>query len=192
MPCRILLAALSLTAIAESALNCSWWYEHTRHGFAYRNVTSFGAVGDGVADDTLAFQMAIDFNRGGDNGSNSDKSAAFVYVPPGRYKITDTLVLWKWTSLVGNPRCPPTLFLANATPGFDGSLGLRPFLVTNDGFNSTTSDHAWWLEDAGIGGATNENFFTQVSALVPRSAGGTRSTALLLVLLLLLAHRCGT
>lgn len=158
---RALLVAI-LAAKASAHNNCAWWFEDTRHGFSYRNVTAFGAIGDGVADDTHAFQLAIDFNRGGDNGSNADKSAAFVYVPPGRYRLTDTIVLWKWTSLIGNPKCPPTLFLSNATAAFNGSEGLRPFIVTNDGFNSTTSDHAWWLEEADVGGATNDNFFTQV------------------------------
>ena len=41
------------------------------------------AVGDGVADDTAAVQKALD---GVDSGSS-------VYLPPGTYRITDTLTL---------------------------------------------------------------------------------------------------
>lgn len=46
------------------------------------NVKDFGAVGDGVADDTAAIQAAIDaqINRG-------------IYIPEGVYKITSTLVI---------------------------------------------------------------------------------------------------
>ncbi|BCM93510.1 hypothetical protein IAD21_05401 [Abditibacteriota bacterium] len=43
-----------------------------------RNIKDFGAVGDGVTDDTKAFQSAV----------NATKDGA-LYIPPGRYQITD-------------------------------------------------------------------------------------------------------
>jgi hypothetical protein len=46
------------------------------------NVKAFGAVGDGIADDTLAFQKAIDASRG-----------KVISIPPGRYKITNFLTI---------------------------------------------------------------------------------------------------
>lgn len=49
---------------------------------ATTDVKAFGAVGDGTADDTAAFQKAIDATRGG-----------VLRVPPGRYRITDFLTL---------------------------------------------------------------------------------------------------
>lgn len=48
------------------------------------SVKDFGAVGDGVADDTKAFQAAIDATARG-----------AVVVPPGRYVITDHLRIQK-------------------------------------------------------------------------------------------------
>ena len=117
----------------------------------------------GTAADTLAIQAAIDSNRGGEPGSDQAKAAAVVYLGAGTYKITDTLVLWKWTVLIGNPRCPPTIVLPQATPAFSGAKGLRPLLVTTVGFNVSTAAHAWW--DQSGPNAINENFFTSVRHL---------------------------
>jgi hypothetical protein len=46
----------------------------------YVSVKDFGAVGDGVADDTVAIQAALD-------------AASAIYFPSGTYKVTDTLVV---------------------------------------------------------------------------------------------------
>lgn len=48
------------------------------------NVRDFGAVGDGIADDTRAIQAAIDATRDG-----------AVLVPPGRYLVSDYLRIGK-------------------------------------------------------------------------------------------------
>ena len=165
----LLLLLLSLHAANAGepgalAPSCSWWYEQTpHHGFAFRNVSAFGAIGDGEADDTAALQRAIDSNRGGEPGSEQSKAAAVVYLGPGTYKVTDTLVLWKWTVLIGNPRCPPTLVLPPQTPSFEGAHGLKPLLVTAVGFNASTAAHAWW--DQSGPNAVNEHFFTSVRHL---------------------------
>jgi parallel beta-helix repeat protein len=47
-----------------------------------RNAKSYGAVGDGIANDTAALQAAIDASVGGR-----------LVIPPGRYKITASLLL---------------------------------------------------------------------------------------------------
>lgn len=52
------------------------------------NVKKYGAVGDGVADDSDAIQTAL--NKGG-----------IVYLPAGRYKITKTLTIGSNTTLMG-------------------------------------------------------------------------------------------
>lgn len=60
------------------------------------DVRSFGAVGDGIADDTLAIQAAL----------NAASNAGFgsVFLPPGTYLISNTLFIHKLTTLFGyNP-----------------------------------------------------------------------------------------
>lgn len=52
------------------------------------SVKDFGAVGDGMADDTVAFQNALD-------------SGQPVYAPPGEYLISDTLRLNPGAALIG-------------------------------------------------------------------------------------------
>jgi hypothetical protein len=54
------------------------------------NVKDFGAVGDGVADDTAAIQAAIDYAE----QILTDVSVT-VYVPAGTYKTTNTLTIRK-------------------------------------------------------------------------------------------------
>lgn len=56
---------------------------------AFANVRDYGAVGDGVTDDTTAIQATIDANKN-------------VYIPEGTYKITSQINLPSFTAQ-GNP-----------------------------------------------------------------------------------------
>jgi hypothetical protein len=56
------------------------------------SVKDFGAVGNNVADDTNAFKNAI----------SAITAGQWLYVPPGTYKITETLILNKQINLLGD------------------------------------------------------------------------------------------
>lgn len=148
---------------AASSPNCTWWYETTSHGPAYRNVLDFGAIGDGIHDDTAAIQAAIDYNQTGYSGSNVSKSAAVVYLPYGTYLVSDTLTLWFYTHLVGSAACTPTILLKQSSAGFGG--GFKPIIAVNGGFNSSASEHSWWLQYHQIGGHANDLFYTNARNL---------------------------
>lgn len=60
------------------------------------NVLDYGAIGDGVTDDTAAIQAAID-----SLGAPSSASSGTVYFPRGIYKITDSIYLNYGTCLQG-------------------------------------------------------------------------------------------
>jgi len=68
------------------------------------NVVALGAVGDGTADDTAAFKRALAADQG------------LVWVPPGRYRVTDTLRIPAGTTVVGAGRASVVQF-ENVTTG---------------------------------------------------------------------------
>jgi hypothetical protein len=75
--------------------------------FAIFSVKDFGAVGDGVVDDTSAIQATINavqtiFVAQGDTvNSRVRSSVPIVYFPPGRYRTSATLTITRQIRLMG-------------------------------------------------------------------------------------------
>ncbi|HAM79640.1 glycosyl hydrolase family 28-related protein [Ornithinibacillus bavariensis] len=55
------------------------------------NIKDFGAVGDGIADDSKVFQYALNLAK--------EQGAVDIYVPPGMYRWGSPLVVYKNTSI---------------------------------------------------------------------------------------------
>ena len=84
----------------------------------------FGAVGDGRADDTRAFEQAL---------TTAQESGRTIFIPVGKYKITKTLLLKKRVTLVGeNEQNSIIIFAPKGT-------GLGPLLKFNGGKNTDNS-----------------------------------------------------
>jgi hypothetical protein len=64
----------------------------------YVSVKDFGAVGDGVADDTAAFRAAC-YSLVPVTAAIANRA---IYVPPGKYKITDTVYIHAGNVLFGS------------------------------------------------------------------------------------------
>jgi hypothetical protein len=79
------------------------------------NIRTAGAKGDGVTDDTAAIQSVLDHLR--DKLPAGQPRQRVVYFPPGRYRITHTLVIAESTGdwLVGHGRS--TILLWDGEPG---------------------------------------------------------------------------
>jgi len=71
------------------------------------SVKDFGAVGDGVTDDTAAIQAAIDAVQAAGGGT--------VYVPKGQYKTTDVIRITGKVNLIGANRTNVSAIVAHHT-----------------------------------------------------------------------------
>jgi hypothetical protein len=71
----------------------------------WRNVKDFGAIGDGIHDDTAAINNAI--SSGGRCGPNCGSSTIFpavVYFPPGTYLVSVPIIQYYNTQFLGDVR----------------------------------------------------------------------------------------
>jgi hypothetical protein len=143
-------------------------YSRLAHGAGFRNVRTYGAKGDGATDDTAAFIRALDEGR----GRTGVKSPANVYVPPGTYLISDTLILWRATLLAGDEECPPTIVLRPSAPGFGDPANPKPMLVTAGGWNVDPATRNWRTRTDELNGSTNNTFFITIRDLDLKIAGG--------------------
>ncbi|MCG5240118.1 glycosyl hydrolase family 28-related protein [Azospirillum doebereinerae] len=116
------------------------------------SVKDFGAVGDGVVDDTVAIQAAL-------------TSAKAVHVPPGTYRITNTLTLAYGKTLSGTGQ---TSIIAGSSDAFDlvhipdgyatlsglrlenGKAGVRLFGRDGPCVQNTLSDLTLWDPQVGL------------------------------------------
>lgn len=84
------------------------------------NVKDFGALGDGKTDDTPAIKEALAQHK-------------TVYLPAGRYRITETLKLNKGNALIGLHPYATQLFLDGSEPNFSGFGAPAPLLESSEG-----------------------------------------------------------
>ena len=84
------------------------------------NVRTLGAKGDGASDDTEAFRSAIASHRA-------------IYVPTGKYIVTDTLLLRPDTVLIGLHPSATQLVIPDRTAAFQGIGPPIPLLDTPKG-----------------------------------------------------------
>jgi sugar lactone lactonase YvrE len=89
-------------------------------GETWANARALGARGDGTTDDTAALQEAIDGHR-------------TVYLPMGRYVVSDTLALRPDSVLVGLHPDATQLVIPDRTPAFQGVGGPKALLEAPKG-----------------------------------------------------------
>ncbi len=125
---------LNLCLIQSFVTANGFWYENIKHSginptipngdnwTVFRNVKEYGAIGDGVADDTAAIQRAI---TTGDSTGNRESGRfgstgqpAVVYFPSGTYLVKSTIRSAIGTVLMGDATKRPTI---KASANFTGT-----------------------------------------------------------------------
>lgn len=177
----ILLATrlFSLSAAAPAPQNdggnvaqSDWWFANIeREGEAtfgaegyqvFRNVKEFGAVGDGVTDDTDAINEAMSFGDrcyfGCDSSTNTP---GLVYFPPGDYLVSRPLIPMYYTHMVGDLHTPPTI---KASGSFAGMAVIDANPYDNEGNNAWTNQNNFFRQI--------RNFVIDLTALPPSTGTG--------------------
>lgn len=115
------------------------------------NVKDFGAIGDGVADDTSAIQNAIDYVY-------SEYNGGIIFLPPGTYKITSRLELKFNCRLIGTHRDSVEIVQANDLAGIYAKQSLygvtkihiKNILLTGNYSSNTDANGIHLIGDDGI------------------------------------------
>jgi sugar lactone lactonase YvrE len=82
----------------------------------YLTKDRFPVHGDGLADDSAAIQSAID-------QAAATHNEGILFVPEGRYRITQTIYIWPGIRVIGYGATRPVFVLADNTPGYQTGLG---------------------------------------------------------------------
>lgn len=104
------------------------------------NVLDFGAVGNGIANDTVAIQAAIDY-------ADTQTPKPVVHLPAGKYKITASLKLKSNTSIRGDG---PYATIIDAASLPANTSAIRPDFGENPTYSQRTI--GWDLRDFFISG----------------------------------------
>ncbi|TFY54718.1 hypothetical protein EVJ58_g8694 [Rhodofomes roseus] len=107
----------------------------------FRNVKDFGAVGDGVTDDTDAINSAITTGDRCGNGTcaSSTLTPAVVYFPQGTYLVSAPLNLTYFTQMIGDAKVPPTLLASAHFTGL-AVIDADPYLTGGANWYNTTNN----------------------------------------------------
>ncbi|MDH7974256.1 glycosyl hydrolase family 28-related protein [Sphingomonas sp. AR_OL41] len=95
------------------------------------NVHDLGVAGDDATDDTAALQRAVDTHR-------------VLYLPIGRYRVTDTIRLRPDSVLIALHPSLTHLYLPDETPAYMGVGGARALLESARGGDAIVSGLGLW------------------------------------------------
>ncbi|KAI8826336.1 glucan 1,3-beta-glucosidase [Chytriomyces cf. hyalinus JEL632] len=114
---QLLLFVLSLVGLSHA----SFWLQEIKHQgllpfggdsayTLFRDVRAYGAMGDGITDDTAAINKAItEGKRCGLGCDSTTATPAIIYFPPGTYLVSAPLIQYYYTFMIGDANQLPTI-----------------------------------------------------------------------------------
>jgi hypothetical protein len=88
----------------------------------YLTPEEFHVHGDGIADDSLAIQAAIDKLQ-------ETRGEGVVFIPQGRYRISRTIYVWPGIRVIGYGAQRPVFVLGPHTPGYQDGIAYMFFFA---------------------------------------------------------------
>ena len=138
---------MSLTKVSYSMING-----------AVVNVLDFGAVGDGVTDDTAAFQAALLYTQNSKvvGTAGAGYAGGTLFVPAGKYKLTSSIEIGYGVTLMGEGVYATILLFANSISGAGSyCVSVGPSTVPGYSFGYTFGTR---LTNIGITCGGKENY----------------------------------
>ncbi|KAI8823239.1 glucan 1,3-beta-glucosidase [Chytriomyces cf. hyalinus JEL632] len=136
---QLLLFVLSLVGLSHA----SFWLQDIKHQgvlpfggdsayTVFRDVRAYGAMGDGITDDTAAINKAItEGKRCGLGCDSTTATPAIIYFPPGTYLVSAPLIQYYYTFMIGDANQLPTIKAAAnfemKTPWFTYVIDADPY-----------------------------------------------------------------
>ena len=114
------------------------------------NVRSLGVKGDDATDDTAALQRAIDNHR-------------ILYLPSGRYRVTDTLKLRPDTILISLHPGLTHVYLPDETPAFAGIGAAKGMIESARGGNAIVHGLGLWTGGINPRASAGSNRWSDIS-----------------------------
>lgn len=130
-------------------------------------VFSFGVTGDGVTDDTATLQNAIDQLFMTTTARNNSATRTVLHIPAGTYKITDTLYIPSFATLVGEGVDKTVInYIGSGVPIVFVNDSSRPGNIDPDVTNETNQPTHIQLSNLTINSQTANTAVMQLNSVI--------------------------